>query len=177
VKKILFSMAVSLLLFISLTAPAIANPTPVPSGLENAQSAMGLYEISVFKDGQWHSAGSLAYDKHLREKQLDLRHFVPTGKNIKIRLIQKGGGAAHIDAATLKDLAPVSVSGVNNDLALKKISRRDFDVVDSLHKILELTFEGSKTPEDNVLHLTARVEPAHISKAPFKVHPIKAYFV
>ena len=167
-KKIVFSMAVSLLLVFLASSPVLASPVLDQSGRENLQQELGLYEVSVFKNGHWQQVGSLEYSKFLQEKKIDLGPFVPANKSIKIRLTQKGGGAAHIDAATLKGLAPISVSGTQNALDLKKISKRDLDVVDSFHKTLEITFRGSGLPKSRVLHLTARVEPAHISKAPFK---------
>ena len=167
-KKIIFSMAVSLLLFVLLPAFVIAGPTPTKLVPENAQQSIGLYEISVFKNGQWQQVGSLEYSKFLREKKIDLGQFFPSEKKIKLKLIQKGGGAAHIDAATLNGSAPVSIRGAKDAYALKKISKRDFDVVDSFHKTLELTFIIDESQNNKVLNLTARVEPANISKAPFK---------
>jgi hypothetical protein len=166
VKKIIFSMAVSLLLFVLLPAFVIAGPTPTKLVLENAQQLIGLYEISVFKNGQWQQVGSLEYSKFLREKKIDLGQFFPSEKNIKLKLIQKGGGAAHIDAVFLGGVPPSNITGSGEKLALKKLSKRDFDVLDAFEKSLELNFTG--THPDKTLKLTARIEPKTISKTPFQ---------
>jgi len=81
-----------------------------------------------------------------------------------VRLTQKGGGAAHIDAASLDDSPPLKVKGTEDPLALVKLSKKDFDVIDALGKKIILTFhpKGKK----GKLRLTARVEPETISTRP-----------
>ena len=76
-KKIVFSMAVSLLVLILLPASVIASPSPADPWPEKKQLAIGFYEVSVFKNGRWQHAGSLTYEKHLRKKQIDLSRLLP----------------------------------------------------------------------------------------------------
>jgi len=166
VKKIVCSMAISLLLFILLPAPAITSPAPAQSGQENAQQALGLYEVSVFKNGQWQQVGALKYNKYLREKQIDLSRLLPAGNSARIKLTQQGGGAAHIDAVSLGGVPPVDAAGSDPGLALKKLLKRDFDVLDGYDKSIEIKFSGIK--KDKILKVTARVEPEKISKTPFQ---------
>ena len=52
-----FSLAIFLLFVIALPAYAIAAQTPNQTNLNAAQESPGLFEVSVFKDGQWRQAG------------------------------------------------------------------------------------------------------------------------
>ncbi len=126
----------------------------------------GEYIIEVFKDGGWHKAGSLAFDRVFRERKMDLRPFLPEGRTIRVRITQKGGGAAHIDSIFLASLGPEKISGIKNENPLRKLSKRDFDVVDGFKKTLVLTFPASA--KDKTFALSARVENKVISKTPFQ---------
>ena len=97
-KKIVFSVAVSLLFFVLLPVWVIAGPTPIKSGLESTPQPIGLFEISILKDGQWQHAGILAYSKFLREETIDLGQFFPENGEIRLKLTQQGGGAAFLGA-------------------------------------------------------------------------------
>ena len=140
---------------------------------EKIQKPIGGYEIFVFKNGQWKQAGILEYGKFLREKKIDLGQFLPAKEKIQIRLVQKGGGAAHIDAARLGNLAPSGLNGSGDENALKKIVKQDFDVLDAFRKTLELKFpaDGKQT----ILKLTARVEPKTIEKTTFQFPSINLF--
>lgn len=152
------------LVSVLLTAPsAVLSSIGPPAG---DQIANGSYEISVLKSGQWMKAGSISFDKYLRQKTLDLSSFFPLDGERRIRITQKGGGNAHIDAATLGGVSPVAVGGLDNVLALQKLSTGDFDIIDAFGKTLELVFpEWAKRGE---LSLTARVEATKISTIPFQ---------
>ena len=62
-KKIVFSVAVSLGLIVFLTSVEGATPPSTQSSLDQMQKVIGRYEISVLKDGQWKQAGILNYNK------------------------------------------------------------------------------------------------------------------
>jgi hypothetical protein len=73
VKKITFSLAVSLLLLIlSQTASALGGTKPEKLMPDHRQEPTGHYEVLVFNENQWHPAGVLEYTKFLQEKQIDL---------------------------------------------------------------------------------------------------------
>ena len=59
---------------------------------------------------------------------------------------------AHIDAVSLGGLPPVDVGEADPILALKKLSKRDFDVLDGYQKSLEIKFTGIK--KDKILKIT-----------------------
>ena len=80
--------------------------------------------------------------------------------------MEKGGDAAHIDSVLLGSVAPEKIKGNQDALTLKKLSKRDFDVIDAFDKTLELTFPAAG--KDTILHFTGRIEPNKISKNPFQ---------
>ncbi len=126
----------------------------------------GEYVIYVLREGEWKEAGKLPFDRYFRSLEMDLSRYVPGDEDVKIRLVEKGGGAAHIDAVFLGDRPPVSVKGIEDALALRKLSKKDFDVVDAFGKSMELTFPAGGTTK--VMTLTARVEGTRISEIPFQ---------
>ena len=132
-KKIVFSVAVSLGLFVFLTLLGIAAPPPTQSSFEIMQQPIGRYEISVLKNGRWRQAGILRFNKFLQEKEIDLDRFLPEKGEIRLRLIQEGGGAAHIDAVSCGGARPSAVNGSDDKLALQKLLKRDFDVLDAFN--------------------------------------------
>ena len=124
----------------------------------------GEFQISVLIDGKWQEAGKLTFDRYFRKKNVDLGGLAAGAKEIKIKLIQKGGGAAHIDAALLGVAPPILVDGLEN--GLKKLSKADFDVADAFGKEIIITFPENIS--DRRFSLTARVEGTVISKTPFQ---------
>jgi parallel beta-helix repeat protein len=126
----------------------------------------GEYVIYVYKDGQWDRAGALTFDRFYRQKQIDLARYLSSDDAGKIRLVQTGGGAAHLDAVLLGGIPPKQVKGVKNDLALRKVSQKDFDVLDASEKELEFIFPENRPTAH--LDITARVEPETITKVPFQ---------
>ena len=125
----------------------------------------GEYVVYVFKGGEWKEAGVLSFNKFFHAETIDLSKFIAGHGNVKIRLVEKGGGAAHIDAVLLGDSAPVDVKGLHDILALKKLGKKDFDVVDAFKKSIEVTFLGGQS---KVMSLTARVEGTRLSEVPFQ---------
>jgi hypothetical protein len=166
VKKIAFSMAVSLMLFVLLPTLAESRSASTEVNIGDIQPPVGIYEISVFKKGQWQRVGILRFNKYLREQKIDLGQYYPSDGKIRLRLTQKGGGAAHVDSVSVGGTPPSDINCSDERLALKKLLKRDFDVLDVFNKSLELNFTGIN--KDKILKVTARVEPEVISKTPFQ---------
>ena len=155
---------------LKLQMPFIANP-----GLNSIgkMKPSGEYTISVLAGSKWRNAGTMKFDRFLRNNSLDLSEYLPDDGQAKVRLTQKGGGAAHIDFVSLGGLPPLIINNKGNALELKKLSRTDFDVIDSFRKTLEFTFAANG--KDKTLCLKARIEPENISKVPFQF-PIQNLF-
>ena len=126
----------------------------------------GEYVIEVRDKDTWHTAGAVFCDRFYREQEVDIGGYASKGKEITIRITQKGGGAAHIDAALLGNIPPTSVTGADEKRALMKITHKDFDVIDAHQKSIELTFPLQSTEQK--LTLIARIEGTTISKIPFQ---------
>ncbi len=129
----------------------------------------GEYAIYVFKENEWYEIGSLSYDKFFREREISIGSL--RGETVRIKLQQKGGGAAHIDSVFLGGNPPLQVNG-GDAFELKKLSRKDFDVIDAFGKSIELIFPVSGS---SILNLTARVEGERISETPF-LFPAENHF-
>ena len=126
----------------------------------------GEYVIEVRDKDSWHKAGTVFCDRFYREQEVDIGRYASKGKEIIIRITQKGGGAAHIDAALLGNTPPTSVTGADEKRALKKITQKDFDVIDAYQRSIELTFPPQS--KEQKLTLIARIEGTTISKTPFQ---------
>ena len=116
-----------------------------PLGIKSVENVIpnGEYEIYVLTQDKWQQAGEIPCDKFFRERELDLSGFLSNSKGVKVKLVQKGGGAAHIDSVLLGGTPPVEVEGIQD--GLKKLSNKDFDVADAFGKEILITFpEKSK---------------------------------
>ena len=164
-KKNLFSMAVSLLLLFQFSAFAITPPAVDPLFIHKSEQSAGFYDVLVYRDNQWQHAGVFRYGRHLRDQQLDLSPLLPTPGIVRIRLFQNGGGAAHIDTVMLGGRPAIEINGCDDPLALKKVTKKDSDVIDAYYKTLDLTFVSQSN--NHILAMTARIEPEAISKIPF----------
>src|SRR4030042_4710331 len=166
-KCITFSLVMLIMLLFSASAVADSQATQYyPLGAKSVENMIpnGEYEIYVFTEGKWQQTGKITFDKFFRERELDLSGFLSDSREVRVKVIQKGGGAAHIDSVFLGGTPPVEVEGIQN--GLKKISKKDFDVVDAFGKEILVTFpEKSK---GNTLKVTARGESTVISKTPFQ---------
>ncbi len=167
-----------------LPAVASANSEAIRSttlGLSSIETMKpnGEFKVEVLKDNQWQKAGSLSYDKYFRDREIDLGKFISGNRTVKIRLAEKGGGAAHIDSVFLAGASPVEAQLIapsdagdtlkHQDEILKKVSKKDYDVIDAFDKTLEFTFSLVNGPIHELpLRLTARVEPTIISQIPFQ---------
>ncbi len=135
------------------------------------QKTNGEFIVYIMKDNSYHEAGRLSFNKYFTQKELDLSKYVSQGEPLNLILSQKGGGASHIDSVFLGGKPPVKVDGIEN--GLRKLSRKDFDVIDSHDKSIKISFNNNI--KDYTLSLTARIEPQVISKTPFRFPVINTY--
>ena len=141
-----------------------AMPAHAQSGNVDAK---GQFDVSILRNGQWVSIGTLAYGKDISGQTLDVAGLMPG--QVAVSVSYAGDTAAQMDAVKLSDQAPIAVQGTAEDsaLALKKLASIDYDVIDAANRLLTFTFElpAGETP---VLTLAARIEPETISKTPFQ---------
>lgn len=133
-----------------------------PPGMERPNGEMVIY----FLEGeQWVEAGSLPFDKYLRERTKDLGGVLPASGPVKIRLAQRGGGAAHLDSVFLGGTPPLKVNG-GGGLPLDKLLETDNDIINMEPGGIELEFPAAG--QGVSLAVTARIEGLVISKVPFQ---------
>jgi len=125
----------------------------------------GEYAIYVFEGNLWQEAESLSFDRFLREREIDLGNYLTGDTTVKIKIVQKGGGAANLDSVFLEGVPPVEVNGAG-DLALNKLSKKDYDVINVGENGVELTFPANTG--NKILSITARIEGERISETPFQ---------
>ncbi len=136
-----------------------ASGTAISGNEGDDQNGFIVYQQ---KSGEWQKVGFLQYTDMFSENSMQLPvSDIP----VKIRLLKKGKGAAHIDRAILDGLPPSRVRGVVDPIPLGKLRDKDFDVIhyDDTKNGIELDFAGSGT-----LKLAARVESERIAKIPFR---------
>jgi hypothetical protein len=169
----LLLIMVVILLFAAWTVAASEATQNIPLGVKSVGNITpnGEFEIHVFSQDKWQHAGNIAFGKFFCEKELDLNSYLSGSKEVKVRIVQQGGGAAHIDSVLIGGTPPIAVEGVQD--GLKKLSKKDFDVVDAFGKKILITFP--EVSKDSVLKLTARVENKVISKTPFQFPTANLY--
>jgi hypothetical protein len=166
IKRTILMLSVLLFVFL-IPALIIAKTDSTLLGLNSVEKMKpeGEYIISIFNGDKWQEAGRLSCDRFFRERKIDLSPYLKEEGKVLIRLTQRGGGAAHIDSVFLGGMSPIDVKGSPDAIALKKLSKKDFDVIDAYSKDLELSFPSDG---DKKITLTARVEGTVISKTPFQ---------
>ena len=165
-KKGILWAAVFMSLICVQTAAFAAVSHSGANGFGQPKVPAGEYRVLVFDGNEWITAGTLRYNQFFREQSLDLTPYLAGEKSARVRLRQKGGGAAHIDAVILGGQSPSVMTGCREINILKKVGRKDHDVIDAFGK--EFDFKFIKLGNDKTLRLTARVEPEIISKTPFQ---------
>jgi hypothetical protein len=156
----------SLILSAAQTPPQVKKFShPELSSLE-AMKPNGEYVISVWKDGRWQEAGRLAYDRFLREREIDLSPYLAGTDAPKIKITEQGPGAAHIDSVLLGGRPPEAAQGRDAGRILKKLSTKDNDVINAQGESFELAFSGRTA--DKTLRLAARIESTKIGTTPFQ---------
>ena len=151
-------------LFFSMAAMA-ALPQYPDLSMDTEYSANGYFDVYVKSGGDWQPLAKLEFDKYFREKAVGLSSYVSANGTVDVRIVQKGGTAAHIDSILLDGKAPTSFLENHLPANLPKISVKDFDVIDGFGKIFECSFSGDA--DHAKLLLTARVEGEDASRVPF----------
>jgi hypothetical protein len=166
-KRIIFAALLAILSFPAI--PWASSEATLFSllGFDSIREMMpeGRFVVYVSKGDKWQEAGNLSFNRIFVEKELDLSKHLLGNDRTKIRLVQKGGGASHIDSVFLGGMPPTEIKGAQDDRELKKLSRRDFDVIDAFGREMELSFPRGK---DGALRLAARVEGTRIGEVPFQ---------
>jgi len=151
--------------FVEASKPMPAE-NPAQSTIDHAP-VLGSFVIYTLQEGKWMERGKLGYDRFFTTKKLDLSPYLEPG-NVKIRVVEKGGEAAHIDSVLLEGKSPVAVSGIDEKKKMNKLSGSDFDVIDAYGKSIELEFVLPRKEKSlAVFSLTGRIEGKRISRIPF----------
>lgn len=132
----------------------------------------GAYKVELLAGGAYQTLGHRAQDEFFRRARfaVDERAWQRAGDEISVRVYKVRGHAAHLDAVTLGDarLLRASAPGLDPREAagfVRKLSARDFDVIDLPRAPLTLVFERPRNPA--ALEVTARIEAERICEAPF----------
>ncbi len=123
------------------------------------------FEIWVKRDGDWVEAGTLPANRFLAMRRVDLSAWVGDDAT-RVRIVPRNGGLAHVDAATLAGALPVALTATSRPV----LEAADLDIMEVPPDGLELTFPAV-SGQPALLELTARIEPAEISKAAFQFPP------
>lgn len=162
-------MLVLALFPVASLADSVTNKLPTSgTSLQGATQSNGDLVVYVLKDNTWQEQGSLSFDRFESKKELKLTDLTYT-EEVKIKIVQKEGGSAHLDSVLLGGEKPIKSTG--EDISLKKLSSQDLDVITLEKSGIEITFpQGQK---DRTLEICARIEAVIISQTPF-LFPIQS---
>ncbi|MFH1177659.1 MAG: hypothetical protein V1750_09655 [Acidobacteriota bacterium] len=168
-------LAVTALVAIALTGAAPVCPTSTGSRPDFVAPFVpqGGFEVRALVGGVWQRVGEISCDRFFRERALQLPSGALGEGPVRVRLVQHGGGAAHIDAISLGETPPSRVDGARDPAAIALVARRDNDVVDAFGTMLELSFPASQ--QGGALRLCARVEGKIIEGSPFAFPPLNTF--
>jgi hypothetical protein len=156
-----------MLVLASLPVAALSDSLPdklptLGTSIQGATQFNGDLVVYVLKDNIWQVQGSIPFDRFLSKKELKLTDL-PNTDEVKIKIVQKQGGSAHLDSVFLGAEKPIEVTG--EDMYLKKLSKQDLDVITVEKSGIDITFpQGQK---DRTLEICARIEAVVISQTPF----------
>jgi hypothetical protein len=121
-------------------APVCATNTPLTPTFVTPFLPQGGFGVQAMVDGVWQRVGDLPCDRYIRERTLTLPDGALGARHVRVRLVEHGGGAAHIDSVLLGSTPPIRVDGAPEGDALSLIARRDNDLLDVFGRTIELTF-------------------------------------
>lgn len=156
---------IALILCVFMLLTLFPTATIAKDNTSNQQKSNGDIIVSVLQGDKWQEAGRLSFDRFYSEKKLDIGKFMPTTGPVKLSLVQNGGGAAQLDSVILGGNVPNAIN-IDEDLALKKISAKDFDVINIGTRGIEVSIAADG--QNTILQLTARIETEIISQTPFQ---------
>ena len=134
----------------------------------------GEFIVSIFKNGTWVEAKRIPGDRFSRNDVVEITGIDENEKIVRIKITEKGGGAAYLDSVLLNSKAPLSVENTKNKWVLKKLSKTDLDVIAADGKTFLLCFDNPKETKPRI-SITGRIEPKVISKIPFEFPVINTY--
>jgi len=165
--RVRYRKLLAVIMIISLLVGIVPLPVVhavVDPGSGEQIRANGEFVVYVLNESEWQEMGSLSFGKSLQEKQLDLSGRIADSGAIILKIVQRGGNAAHLDSVLLGAATPSKVDG-GEGLPLKKLSVKDNDVIDLDEGGVALTFSASEGSA--ILAVTGRIEDAVITKTPF----------
>jgi hypothetical protein len=147
-------------------AQAILLNNLTEAGVESSSEIEPNGELMIYllKDSSWQEAGSLSYDRFLRERKIDLAGIISSTDTVTLRLVQKAGGKAHLDAVLLGGEAPIQVND-EEGMAIRKLSKKDYDVIGLEQG--SMVFSFLVNTNSKMLEVSARIEATTISQTPF----------
>ncbi len=163
----------AVLVAIAAAVPVAATGTALRPTLMTPFDPQGGFEVQVLVAGSWQRVGEIACDRYVRERGLELPAAALAAPQVRVRLVQHGGGAAQIDRVTLGEAPPARIAGASEPDAVGLAARRDNDVLDAFGKTIELTFPGRA--RGAALRLAARVEPKVNEGSPFAFPPANQF--
>ena len=163
------SLAFGFVLIVAAGASAAATTSPTNPAFPSPGLPQGGFEVQALVDGFWSPVADLSFGRHFREALVELPAAALASPRVRVRLVQHGGGAAHIDEVSLGATAPTRLEGAAEPEALALGLRRDHDVLDAFGRTIEVSFAASRL--ENPLRLTARVEGPVVEGSPFAFPP------
>ncbi|HQU33659.1 MAG TPA: choice-of-anchor D domain-containing protein [Thermoanaerobaculaceae bacterium] len=164
---------VAVLLAITVAIPVAARDTALRPTFMTPFDPQGGFEVQALVSGFWQHVGELPCDRYVRERGLTLPAAALAAPEVRVRLVQHGGGAAQIDRVLLGEVPATRIRGAGETDAVTLAARRDNDVLDAFGKTIELTFPGRT--REAVLRLAARVEPKVNEGSPFAFPPANQF--
>lgn len=158
-------LALGVALIVTAALSTFATTTPVGTTVPPAGLAQGRFEVQALADGFWQPVANLWFGGHYTEQSVSLPAEALSAPVVRLRLVQRGGGAAHVESVSLGTSSPIRVDGASEPEALALAQRTDNDVLDAFGRTLELTFPAAG--EGASLRLNARVEGPVIVGSPF----------
>jgi hypothetical protein len=139
---------------------------------EDVLPANGGFEIYVKDGGNWNFVDYMEFDEFFRHQTCDLSPHLNSDQGVTLRIVQRGGEAAHIDTMHIgkaqPDLAPTSQR-------YSKLSAKDFDVIDAYKKSIIVDFKRGLSA--SVFNMVARIEGKDRPKIPFQFPATNTYGV
>lgn len=130
----------------------------------------GRFVVEVGTSTGWLEVARPGFNEFIGLASVDLSDQGAEGADLRIRLRQEGGGAAHLDSVLLGGNAPTL--GDREPGEIGKLSRSDWDVVDVAGRAIELAFASGSRRD---LQIAGRIEGERISETPFQFPPSNLY--
>jgi hypothetical protein len=168
----MFSIFLALLCSILVNSTRVdARVTILPPSfpvhlLQEPVQTNGEFIVQVSENRQWREVARLPMNKWSREQSVAIRRIENEEGTLRVKIKQNGGGGAYLDSVLLDGTGPWEIQGSPDPLAMKKISQKDFDLLDAGGREIDLTFYSDG--QEGLLRLTGRIEALEISRTPLQ---------